>query len=347
MNQFVATPDILANMEYSRQEVALEPNVPFRVFLHGQRFIPFHWHREVEIICILRGQVRLSVSGQICEMSAGDVMLINANDIHDSRAWSSDAVVYGIHLDAEYFERSGLAGFSTRRFRCKSFLHGQAFDRIVAPIRALIARIILTPAQAENETFSNSIFGHILAYYIMQVIDVEDKIEDGRVSRPEGRERVLEIMKRVREAEVPGANLASLAVEYELSVSHLSRQFKRHIGIGFQDYVQNLRLDRAAWLLRNTDANVADVMMNVGYANPTHFFSKFKERLGCSPAKYRDGGPSEIATANIGDEDERRRVAILLKSELAALPAAFNSLDPQVACTSGPIRLAGLHDPCL
>ena len=52
--------------------------------------------------------------------------------------------------------------------------------------------------------------------------------------------------------------------------------------------VQEKRLAQAAFLLRNTDRNVADISVAVGYENISYFHRIFSAAYGKSPKHYRD-----------------------------------------------------------
>lgn len=72
-----------------------------------------------------------------------------------------------------------------------------------------------------------------------------------------------------------------------ISPGHLSRLFRQRYGVGFQRHVQNLRLDKAAELLRETGLPVAAVARRVGYNDTSRFGQHFKRRHGLSPNQYR------------------------------------------------------------
>jgi len=71
------------------------------------------------------------------------------------------------------------------------------------------------------------------------------------------------------------------------SPGNLSRLFRQHYGVSFQTYLQNLRLEKAAELLRNTRLPVARIAKRVGYADTSRFSQHFKRQLGTTPATWR------------------------------------------------------------
>ena len=259
-----------------------------RVFVHGYADVPYHWHREMEIVFVLRGHFRLIVNGQICEMSEEDLIVINGDVPHNSTSISRDALICGIHLDTTHFERMGLAGFASRQYLCRTFLHCRSFLHKVAPIKALIARIVLDQSNRPEEALTRQTMANLLASYIYRWIPYEDAETANAQLRSDSRNRILRIMDTLG-GQDDSQHLSEIAEAEGLTVSHLSRLFKRHLGIGYRDYSQNLRLDNCASDLRSTDDTIGMVMERNGFGNPAVFYNKFRARFGCSPAEFRRG----------------------------------------------------------
>ena len=67
---------------------------------------------------------------------------------------------------------------------------------------------------------------------------------------------------------------------------HLSRIFSREAGLTIPQFLRNLRMERAAELLRSGRYNVTEAATEVGYASLSHFSKAFCETIGCCPALY-------------------------------------------------------------
>ena len=82
-------------------------------------------------------------------------------------------------------------------------------------------------------------------------------------------------------------NLDQLAAQAGLSKFYFNRLFKNATGVSPSQYHISLRMEKAKRLLRETDKNVLDIAMDVGYANPSHFARLFRRHTGLSPGDYR------------------------------------------------------------
>jgi AraC family transcriptional regulator len=81
---------------------------------------------------------------------------------------------------------------------------------------------------------------------------------------------------------------------------HLSRTFSAETGMTIPQYLRQLRLERAAELLRSGKFNVTQAAMEVGYSSLSHFSQAFHEAFGCCPGLYPFATPTQKA-ANSND----------------------------------------------
>lgn len=76
---------------------------------------------------------------------------------------------------------------------------------------------------------------------------------------------------------------------YPINPTTLKEVFKDVYGTSIAAHLKTHRLEKAAQLLRETDASVADVAQQVGYASQSKFTAAFKEQYGQLPTAYRRG----------------------------------------------------------
>ncbi len=103
-----------------------------------------------------------------------------------------------------------------------------------------------------------------------------------RVAR-ERVERVKELLARDL-ANPP--TLEMLGQDVGCSPFYLSRIFSREVGFTIPQYLRNLRMERAAELLRTGRYNVTEAATEVGYSSLSHFSKAFCETIGCCPVLY-------------------------------------------------------------
>jgi AraC family cel operon transcriptional repressor len=77
---------------------------------------------------------------------------------------------------------------------------------------------------------------------------------------------------------------------------HLNRLCQEHFGCSSTNYINRLRLERAARELRFSDTNVEDIAENLGFTNRSYFSRLFRQTYGASPGRYRKTSKSSGKT---------------------------------------------------
>jgi signal transduction histidine kinase/DNA-binding response OmpR family regulator len=81
-------------------------------------------------------------------------------------------------------------------------------------------------------------------------------------------------------------SVSTFCAEMHMSKSTLLRKLYALTGQSSKEFVNTIRLKRAAILLRQNFGNVAAVSLEVGFTNPSHFARIFKKQFGISPREY-------------------------------------------------------------
>ena len=77
------------------------------------------------------------------------------------------------------------------------------------------------------------------------------------------------------------------AASVAMSYSVFRRRFKDHTGMAPNQYLLQLRLEKASRLLRNTTVSVERIAELVGFTSVSYFSRFFKDRVGVSPLHFR------------------------------------------------------------
>lgn len=78
-----------------------------------------------------------------------------------------------------------------------------------------------------------------------------------------------------------------LANRVNLSQYHFIRTFKKETGFTPHEYIINLRIATAKYLLKNSHMSVKDICFDTGFSRESVFCSAFKRHQGMTPAQYR------------------------------------------------------------
>jgi AraC-like DNA-binding protein len=99
-------------------------------------------------------------------------------------------------------------------------------------------------------------------------------------------ERVEQVIFLLKQNLAEPPPLEELGKKIGCSHFYLSRIFSAQTGKTITQYLRQLRMERAAELLRGGEFNVTEAALEVGYASLSHFSAAFHETFGCCPGLY-------------------------------------------------------------
>jgi AraC family transcriptional regulator len=170
-------------------------------------------------------------------------------------------------------------------------IFGDKNETVVAPTRLMsvqqrnvVASLREPPvAKAAQILWYQSKALELMAHFLFEPKDPEFFcMRQKRVAR-ERVERVKAILARDL---VNPPTLEMLGQEVGCSPFYLSRIFSREVGLTIPQYLRNVRMERAAELLRTGRYNVTEAATEVGYSSLSHFSKAFCETIGCCPVLY-------------------------------------------------------------
>ena len=87
-------------------------------------------------------------------------------------------------------------------------------------------------------------------------------------------------------------DVSAIAAVAHMSEAHFSRSFRATFGETPHRYLQRRRVERAMFLLQESDRSVTDICFAVGFMSLGTFSRTFHEIVGETPSDYRAGhGP--------------------------------------------------------
>ena len=106
-------------------------------------------------------------------------------------------------------------------------------------------------------------------------------------------ERVEQVIYLLNQNLAEPPSLEELGRRIGCSHFYLSRIFSSHTGRTITQYLRQLRMEKAAELLRSGEHNVTETALEVGYSSLSHFSQAFHETFGCCPGLYPLATPTQ------------------------------------------------------
>ena len=250
-----------------------------------------HWHDQMEVIYIKRGEGVVSVDFNRLEVRAGSIVPVLPGEIHSIDGTPGGRMEY----ENIIFSPGMLGGGDEDEWFRKNVLEplrngNLAFERPIPPGTDfyLEAKTALDGADAActNRTpgYSLLVKGHLFEFLHALYANRLDRTQT-QPRRSADRLKVVLADVKTRYAEkltVEGA--ASLA---GYSKAHFMRVFKEETGQTFVGYLNDYRLTAATYFLRETDEPISNIAVSCGFDNGSYFIRRFRARYGKTPSEYR------------------------------------------------------------
>ena len=282
----------LENLQRSSIELYLaycgwEKNQPGAVFGPESR-------RNHVLHFVIAGKGRFRIEDREWEVGEGDIFYIPPGTragytADETDPWEYKWVGFNGMLAEEF---SGMAGFSADHPVRKS-LHMEDLSR-------MIRRMIDAHRPRNSERMIRQ--ATLLEMFSILVSEMEELNGEYMTeeSDPDFVQRALDYISHNFEKNI---KISILASHLGVSRSYLSSSFRKAVGCSPQSYILNLRMERAASLLRTTTLPINVISITVGYPDQLAFSKIFKQYYGSSPSDFRKSGQEGRLYSRKGDFD--------------------------------------------
>lgn len=150
---------------------------------------------------------------------------------------------------------------------------------------------LISPSEKEEtkyiwqEIANFSTLQQIEAYLTSNVMSIFKKNKHGNLLNGK-----IENIKNYIEKNYNDRNMSvqSIADNVYLSHTYLCAFFKKATGKTVNEYITEVRIEKAKELLKNINLKLYEITLEVGLADPNYFCSIFKKNTGLTPSEYRE-----------------------------------------------------------
>ena len=290
------TPSILL------QEQLPHGNAMFPFMIHEvssdtrtEERIACHWHEEIEILVVTKGSAVLILNNDRYELKEGYVAFILPNHLHLVTALLGDTFdFYAVVFHPDLLSSS-----------IQDVIQQQYFDSVLQ--ENILFPTVLS-AQEAKEFGIADVLSDIYAlfakkepcfdllikarlyvvwslYYLhgTSSASVSERTSDYRIALVKS---IIDYIHTHYESQI---TLDILASHFHLSREHLCRLFKKMTRMSPIEYLNFYRISTSTRLLRETDHEISDIALEIGFNNISYFNRTFKRYMHVTPGEYRKG----------------------------------------------------------
>ena len=163
-----------------------------------------------------------------------------------------------------------------------SFLY---FESMIPEILQILKNIIAINLNDELSNFSVRIKVLELLYYLLHKLSKRENTSQKTVNNADA-EKLLNARNIILADISEPPSISFLATQVGMSETKLKQLFKQTFGDSIYNYFQKIRMEEAAFLLKQSAYSVSEVGYQLGFSNLSHFSRLFQRHYGVTPKKY-------------------------------------------------------------
>lgn len=232
-----------------------------------------NWHENIELLYCTKGEGQAICNGVEYEVHAGDLVVINTNELH-STCSKSTLEYYCLIIDTEFL--------ASNQF----WIAEIEFESLVrSPQVGALYQQIVDELQAEGPYQRAAIRAKLLEL----VVYLARNHASVRRNRSSADENIKLAIGYLTSNYAEKITLEMLANEVGLSKCHFSREFKRATGMTVISFLNAVRCRNAKKLLLKRNYSIHEISSRCGFESASYFSKTYKSVMGCLPSEVRNG----------------------------------------------------------
>ena len=286
------------NVKAQRESVPLGDEASIVCRRYAERDPPhaYHFHPEVELTLIERGEGQRFVGDDVSRFGAGDLVLVGADvpHLYVGDTMRDDPGRIGLASVVVHFrpEVLGESWWARAELRAVTRLLAGASPgwHFTGPTARRVAEGLADLPGREGLPRLLNFLGLLGELALGGRARRIGGTAGVRVWRTEDAARMDRVVRHVRAHLAEPVPLAVVARLAGLTPPAFCRYFKRVRGCTFSTFVNDLRVAEAARRLRVTEDTITRIGYECGFGTASQFYAEFKRRRGCAPGAWRRRG---------------------------------------------------------
>ena len=260
-----------------------------------------HVHRDIELLYVLKGQLRVRINEKAYDLRQSDVIAVNANTQHGLRV-PDQSIICRVSMKYNAFLESVQRNYAL--LWCNSAAAGSAAYHELRSILDEMIDIWLVSKKSRyiRQSVTYRLIG-CLAENFMMTADGADEQAGDKNARKDAMLRYISA-NYFREI-----TLQEMADNSYMTQSAFSKYFKKTVGTNFIEYLNRIRLHYAVQDLLFSDKPITHIAMDNGFSSPSAFNKHFRTVYRMTPTRFRDSMKTDLEPAGqvSGDDNELAR----------------------------------------
>lgn len=274
------------------------PAFPMEVYLddldlYPNRFIPWHWHKELEFVYVLTGAINFQTGAASYVINQGQGGLLPSNVLHMVTPYRQQRGSSYCAVLADPCLLHGLRGGIIEKQYVPA-INGSSVDFLLLDNACPWHQETLSYIHQMYLCDCNRPKGYQWRLQILvqqSGLSFYEHLDGEQGKQPVLQniryERIRSCLEYIHKEYPQKIRLEDIARAASVSVSECCRDFRKVLGQSPVDYLISYRIRMGEYLLTCSDRSVLEIALAVGFSGSSHFSNTFCRYMGCTPLQYR------------------------------------------------------------
>jgi len=258
---------------------------------------PLTWHEYLEIFIPLGNRCVMQVGNSTVELAAGDVLVMDNLKLHALRDFDGPrlrAIVVRFLPDLIY----SMGSFSIDHLFCVPFFHqveghphvvrtgSEVTPRLYTVLGQLIECYFDSSGQPYSQVGAKVYFLETL-YHLARHFQVSETLYSEYLLHRESSYRLRKLFDYTAVHYAEKITVSQAAALVGMSRRRFLELFKTMGNLTWVEYLNDVRLNAAALLIKQGKYSIAEIAIRIGYSDQSYLNRRFKQRFGHTPLEFR------------------------------------------------------------
>lgn len=283
-----------------------EPDMPFRFYYsdYSKGFSGFtiHWHDEIEIFYIKKGQGNFIIDNKEYLVSEGDIVYISPKLMHSGHAIDNNNFITICYVVDSQYLLSHCGEYNTDKY-FSNLMNAKITHTIINKdnlnydnIKQALRNIYLCINKKEI-AYQIEVKMHFYNFFAQLYKSHYLTISSLKTTDSETEEIVKKAINYIQSNFNKPLTVNEIAHAVGLSASYFMNVFKQHTKMTCVKYINSFRLNIAETMLKETDESVLQISHECGFNNLSLFNREFKKTYMNTPTQHRKNYRGEAKKA--------------------------------------------------
>lgn len=288
------------------EKIAYADDFPINIKIVNITEYPLHFHQDVELVYVLKGELELKNGSCVYRMPEGSVFASNGHEVHSMYRTKGDNITAIIQISNAFFSQY----FPRLSRSCYRTYNPDRTDPNLDYLRKVLLLILLNYLKKslhykqECIDLTIELIDCLDRHFNLFAFNGETIVNSGS-DDPVQVERVSRIIEYIYAEHARKITLDDLADMEHLSTYYLSHLIKDNIGMSFRDFLCFARVELSEIPLLDMRRKIHTVAREVGFSTTAYYEKFFLRWFGRTPEQHRELYGARVKSAIYPEKMER------------------------------------------